>query len=286
MPLPLHSVFDPNKHIVIADNNRLPAYDGSRLYGVRPMSMKIEVPGEDVPDRIQWNDDKSGLVLTHGMGCYPIVTVLNSESQIVSPETTYISESELSLDFGFPISIPAGSNWLCLLTYGCRFGEDMAVISDGIEYVESWPENPELNRLYVTQSGARVYYTSTSHVDFPVLNQYGYIRTTVTTIPPSTSEYILFDCASGMNDGSWQYIHEPDTPPFYTLPNVDDTSVEHCVILTVKFTSTISAVFQDESGNTIATANEVPVSEGDVVEYLCKYDPLQSKWVVFGYHLN
>ena len=286
MPVPTHRVFDPNKQIVIADNSKLPAYDGSRLYNIRPASMKIEIHGNDIADKLRWNESHSAVTVTHGMECYPIVTVLNSESQIVNPEITYVSNMEFEMDFSCAIQIPDGSPWTCLLTYGCQFGESVSVISDGIECVDSWPETPELNRLYVTQSGARIYSTLTSHIDFPVLNQHGYVQTDVTVIPDSTSEYMLFDSTQSENGHSWQYLHTPETAPLYILPDVSDASVEHCIILTVKFVNTVSLAFQDTSGATVSTWNDVMIEDGDVIEYLCKYDPLQAKWVIFAGRMN
>ena len=281
-----YTVFDPSKSIVVAESNRLPAYDGSQLYNIRPSSMKMDVSTTDVQGSVQWNSGHTQVTLTHSMHCYPIVTALNGDSQIVAVDVTYASEDSVVVDFGVEMSIAQNEPWVFLFTYGCQFGEQTAVISDGVEYVESYPQSPVLNRLYVTQSGARIYYSASSHVDFPVMNQYGYVPTTVTTIPASTTEYTLYDCTQAENGHSWQYLHTPASAPAYTLPDVSDTTVEHCVIITVEFANVLSLAFRDPRGNVISPWNSLSIVQGDVVEYLCKYDPIQSQWVIFAGHMN
>ena len=282
-----YTVFDPSKSIVVAESNRLPAYDGSRLYNIKPSSMKMDISTTDVQGSITWNSGHTQVTITHSMHCYPIVTVLNGDSQIVTVDVTYSSADAFVIDFGVEMSIPQNEPWTCLMTYGCGYGDQAAaVISDGIEYVNSYPQSPELNRLYVTQTGARIYYAANAHVDFPVMNQYGFVPTTITTIPASTTEYTLYDSTMAENDHSWQYVHTPTSAPVYTLPDVADVTVEHCVILTVKFTNVVSLAFHDASGNTIAPWNTITIVQNDVVEYLCKYDQMQSKWVIFAGHLN
>lgn len=169
--------------------------------------------------------------------------------------------------------------------------------SGGTEYVESWPENPVPNKLYVTTNGARVYYGENGqYVELAVSGENMSHETSgmpsypITVIPGSTTEYILFDSASGMNNGSWHYYHIPESPSLYTLPNVDDKTVEHWAVLTIIPIAgrNYSPAFRDESDNLIpimsipANTNGAPVS----FEYRCRYNPITHMWFVTSYYIN
>lgn len=99
----------------------------------------------------------------------------------------------------------------------------------------------------------------------------------IITIPPATSVYTLYD---GI------YKHAPASTPTYTLPNVSDASRTHTVILTVSFANVLSLSFQTEAGSTIAPLDTLTISSGDIAEYLCRYDALQSAWVIAAGKMN
>ena len=100
----------------------------------------------------------------------------------------------------------------------------------------------------------------------------------VTTIPSATTAYTLSPLAS--NGGVPAYVHAPTSAPVYTLPDVDDATVAHAIILTVDFSNVQSIAFVDEDSETIAPLDDLTILAGDVVQYLCWYDNLQSKWVI------
>ena len=93
----------------------------------------------------------------------------------------------------------------------------------------------------------------------------------ITTIPSATSSYTL-------SDGVFQ--HTPSSAPTYTLPAVTDATKTHTVILCVSFASVVTISFEDSVGATIVPLDTLTIAANDVVEYLCRYDPLQSKWVI------
>ena len=99
----------------------------------------------------------------------------------------------------------------------------------------------------------------------------------IVTIPSATTEYTLADGV---------YIHTPSSATVYTLSSVEDETVTHDVRLTVKCIDTQSIGFQDENGNIIVPLGDIYIQYGDVVEYLCQYDPLQGKWAIVGGYLN
>lgn len=99
----------------------------------------------------------------------------------------------------------------------------------------------------------------------------------ITTIPAATTAYTLYD---GI------YQHTPSSVPTYTLPAITDTSRTHTVILTVSFANVLSLSFQTAGGTTIAPLDTLTIAANDVAEYLCRYDPLQSAWVIAAGKLN
>ena len=69
----------------------------------------------------------------------------------------------------------------------------------------------------------------------------------------------------------------------FTLPAIEDLSILHEIILTVKFDGNPwYATFRDSSNNEISTMDggNNYWSAGDVVQYLCRYEPFLLKWVV------
>ena len=168
----------------------------------------------------------------------------------------------------------------------------------GTEYVDQWPQSPVPNRLYVTDDGVRIYHgDSGEYVELTVDGSHNCRPVyPITVIPSSTTNYLICDSMSDENGGSWRYVHEPVNSAIYVLPVVQDATVEHCAIVTVKFTESQSVAFVDQKDFdnhdphfmpiAIMVVNDVEVSPGAVVEYVCKYDPLQSKWVVTASPMN
>ena len=157
------------------------------------------------------------------------------------------------------------------------------------ERVDKWPADPEQDRIYLNGGTARIYHGDNGeYFEFSSCGEQAQSNqaNVITTIPSSTTQYILFDSASNENNGSWQYVQEPDTYAIYVLPSISDPSVEHIAIVTVKFKDRQSASFMNESdwragnGSVIDPVNDMVTDSGDVIEFFCKYDPLQSKWVI------
>ena len=121
-----------------------------------------------------------------------------------------------------------------------------------------------------------------SNLDYAVRS----VLPNVTVIPAATSEYSLLDSSATTNSHSWVYEHAPEAAPTYTLPDVTNESVLHTIILTVDFTSVQTCSFEDSEGTIIAPLDSLDITAGDVVEYLCRYDNLQEKWVISASILN
>ena len=99
----------------------------------------------------------------------------------------------------------------------------------------------------------------------------------VTVIPAATSAYNLADGV---------FEHEPSAAPTYTLPTVTNATRTHWIVLDVSFSSVQTIAFEDAQGVIIAPLDTLTIAANDVVEYLCQYDALQSKWVVACGKLN
>lgn len=99
----------------------------------------------------------------------------------------------------------------------------------------------------------------------------------ITTIPAATSAYTL-------SDGVFEHV--PNAATTYTLPNVTDTTSTHWASVTVSFANALSVAFENASGTTLVPLDTITVSANDIVEYLCRYDALQSKWVIACGKLN
>ena len=114
-------------------------------------------------------------------------------------------------------------------------------------------------------------------LDADALVPNGQLARAITTIPAATSAYTL-------SDGVFQ--HTPSSAPTYTLPAVTDATKTHTAILCVSFASVVTIAFEDSGGTTIVPLDTLTISANDVVEYLCRYDALQSKWVIACGKLN
>ena len=178
-----------------------------------------------------------------------------------------------------------GKNILYVYAVGPGTCADMnqLIPNGGIEYVSTYPVSPISDRLYVTSTGARLYHGS-SYVDFTpssaLTEVVRGVLPNVTVIPASTTAYSLLDATATTNNHSWHYRHAPTTAPTYTLPDVTNTTVEHCIVLDIDFTSVQTCAFEDVNGNSITPMDTLNISSGDIVEYLMKYDYLQSKWLI------
>ncbi len=103
------------------------------------------------------------------------------------------------------------------------------------------------------------------------------LHQSITTIPASTVEYTLSDGV---------FIHAPVSAPTYILPEVTDATITHYIELTVSFANTQSIAFEASDESIIIPLDTLEIQTNDVVEYLCHYDPLQSKWVIACGFLN
>lgn len=108
----------------------------------------------------------------------------------------------------------------------------------------------------------------------------------VTVIPAATTAYTLLGASATTNNHSCTYTHAPTSAPTYTLPAVTDATVAHHILLYVDYTTVQTSSFVDSNNVSIVPLDNPTISAGDVVEYLCMYDPLQAKWVISCGKLN
>ena len=99
----------------------------------------------------------------------------------------------------------------------------------------------------------------------------------ITEIPAATDEYTLSDGV---------FAHKPESPVVYALPAVTDATVTHYIILYVDCAETASIGFLDSEGNIISPLDPLALVVGDVVDFLCNYDPLRERWVIIGGLMN
>ena len=116
-------LFNPNKEIVIATNDRLPEYDGSLLQYVRPAHEKVSLTSDDVSGSISWNSGHTKVTITHGLNCIPIVTVLDEDNELVFPAITILTASSFAIDFDAEMSIPSSSPFTVVITYGGYYND-------------------------------------------------------------------------------------------------------------------------------------------------------------------
>lgn len=66
----------------------------------------------------------------------------------------------------------------------------------------------------------------------------------------------------------------------FILPDVSDANVWHELNLTVKFDGAYLATFKDTLNHELTPLDENEWDNGDVVQYLCRYENYLSKWVI------
>ena len=96
--------------------------------------------------------------------------------------------------------------------------------------------------------------------------------TGITEIPAATSAYTLYD---------GRFSHVPSSASTYTLPAVTDATIQHEIVLSVRFSaSVLTYSFEDSEGNALAPLSTPTIADGTVVEFLCRYEALLGQWVV------
>ena len=124
--------FDQSKEAVVGVNGVISkAFDGSRLYNVKPPSMIINFTNQNSTG-VVWSYNPTAVVtFTHTMTCYPIVQVYDASGHQVYPSITIISGTSFSLDFE-EASNPLQDNetWTCTVTYGAEYGNSSSVQTD------------------------------------------------------------------------------------------------------------------------------------------------------------
>ena len=124
--------FDTSKEAVIGVNGIISkAFDGSRLYNVKPPSMIINFTNQN-DTGIVWSYNPTAVVtFTHTMTCYPIVQVYDASGHQVYPSITIISGTSFSLDFEEPTNpLQDNETWTCTVTYGAEYGSSSSIQTD------------------------------------------------------------------------------------------------------------------------------------------------------------
>ena len=116
------SFFDISKQLVVAQNNKLPALDGSGLTCIKPVSTRIWFTTEN-SDNVIWDEDHTQATVSHGMGCFPIVTVYDDSNNQVCPDIILLDGLSFIMDFGEEVYIPSEEKWCCVVSYGSDFGD-------------------------------------------------------------------------------------------------------------------------------------------------------------------
>lgn len=126
-------LFDDNKKVVIADRNKLPAYNGFNLYHVRPMNEVITITSSNDRDRVVWNDEQGTVTIRHHLRCYPQVTLFNEGGEKMNPTIVINDSTHFTMDTeGFK---PEGE-WTCMVVYGSEYGDFQEITTEIGTYVE------------------------------------------------------------------------------------------------------------------------------------------------------
>ena len=92
----------------------------------------------------------------------------------------------------------------------------------------------------------------------------------VITIPAATTAYTL-------SDGN--FVHAPSSAPTYTLPNVADDGIAHCINLDIDFTTVQTCAFVDAGGNVIGLQKDIYIDPGDRYRMICIHQ--HGMWLVY-----
>lgn len=116
-----------------------------------------------------------------------------------------------------------------------------------------------------------------SNLDYAVRS----VLPNVTVISAATTRCILADASDTTNGHSWHYVHEPSSIPTYVLPAVSDQSSSHVIDLKVRLSAgVLTYSFVDSLGSDVTPLAQPEVAAGTVVDFLCEYDQLSSRWAV------
>ena len=116
------SFFDISKQLVVAQNNKLPALDGSGLTCIKPVSTRIWFTTEN-SDNVIWDEDHTQATVSHGLGCFPIVTVYDDSNNQIYPDIILLDGLSFIMDFGEEVYIPSDQKHCCVVSYGSAFGD-------------------------------------------------------------------------------------------------------------------------------------------------------------------
>ena len=129
-------LFDDKKRVVIADRNKLPAYNGFNLYHVRPMSEVIAITAQNNGDKIMWGEDGC-VTVRHHLNCYPQVTLFDEGGEAMSATLTVIDSFHFKL---YTDGVKPEGEWTCMVVYGSQYGDFSEISTDMGDYVSQAQE--------------------------------------------------------------------------------------------------------------------------------------------------
>lgn len=99
-------------------------------------------------ENVVWRGDMK-VVVTHNLGCYPIVNVYDSLRQPVLPVIRIVSKDAFSMDFSKTGMMGDGETWLCVIVQGSdctmEYEEDVEEMEQSSSQEEQYdPVPPEL----------------------------------------------------------------------------------------------------------------------------------------------
>ena len=113
--------FNKSLQKVIAKNSVLPVLNGEDLIDAHPASVRIYF-GMAGGTNAVWNGSHTEIVFTHGMGCFPIVKVYDSDMSLQYPIVSLVDKYSVKCTFDAPVSIGNGDEWCCVISYGSEYG--------------------------------------------------------------------------------------------------------------------------------------------------------------------
>ena len=72
----------------------------------------------------------------------------------------------------------------------------------------------------------------------------------------------------------------------FSLPAIEDENTLHEINLTIKLSGIYYLTFEDANGENVETMDVNAWDTGDVVNYVCRYEPFLSKWCIVPVQLN
>ena len=305
MRFPNFEFFDGTREYIEAKNYAIKSpYDGSKLYNVKPASIVIPFTNANNSPQVVW-DSQYAVTFTHSLNCYPIIHVYDNGGNEMWPDVKINSGTSFTLSFGSNTNTKPGDNqtYICTVTYGAEYGVDGNINTDvetvlqtiqrlvdemtggGYNVLPSSSSSPE------SSSEPEIQYVPINAVGVPggvaALDEDGIVPrgmsplNGVSIISTTQRNAILFDASMPQNNYKNTYIHCPYIPVTYVLPDVEDESIVHEIVLEVRFQSFVRDSSNDVDETYLAWSMHIEEYNMDFTLYTTTENLVDGETIVY-----